>query len=94
MAKVTLEKIIQLSRDDRDVHQLLGEFPEAEILTHYLSPAKTTQLKKEYPAVFAELPEEAFCVNIISSEMVPPKGYRKIRLYFSSEGVLCKKILA
>ena len=92
-----LEKIIQLTRADSDVHQLLLEFPEAEILIRSLSEAQTTQLKAEYPTVFSELTSEAFCVNVISPEMVDKEGgagYRKIRVYFSREGEIIKKILA
>jgi len=90
---VSLEKIIQLTREDPDVQQLLIKY-EAEILTHPLSLAQTTRMKAEYPTVFSELTKEAFCVNVISTEMVPPKGYRKIRLYYSSDGILLKKIIA
>ncbi|MHA1745678.1 MAG: hypothetical protein ACTSWW_06745 [Promethearchaeota archaeon] len=94
MKTVSLEKIIALARKDPAVQQLIADFPDAEILTHSLSEAQTTQMKAEYPTVFSELTKEAFCVNVISTEMVLPKGYRKIRFYFSSDGVLLKKIIA
>ena len=93
MKTVSLEKIIQLTREDPTVQRLITEFPEFEILTHPLSPAQTTRMKAEYPAVFSELTEEAFCVNVLSTKMVLPKGYKKIRLYFSTEGKIIKKIL-
>ena len=94
MKTVSLKKIIALTRDDSDVQQLIADFPDAEILTHSLSEAQTTRMKAEYPTVFLKLTMGAFCVNVISTEMVLPKGYRKIRFYFSSNGVLLKKIIA
>ena len=94
MKTVSLEKIIQLTRDDTDVCQMLLEFPGVEILTHSLSQVQTSQMKAEYPSVFSELPKEAFCVNVISTEMVPPKGYKKIRIYYSNGGKIIKKIMA
>ena len=87
--------LYQIIQQDPTVKDLVEIDPKTRIFTQELSPTDVQRLKKEYPDIFHEFDPnyKIFSVNVISSCFLNGQ-YRKIKLYYSEQFQLLKKITA
>lgn len=89
---VSDHEIILWARKESAVEELLKLDPKTEIFIRRLEPNDVNQIHKSYPDLLSPSQESIIVVNIISSQMLSNQGYKKIRLYYNSKGIILNRL--
>ena len=82
------KEVIGWARKEIIVEDLIKQDPKMEMYIRRLTVDDVNQIRKTYSELLPAIQEPIFVVNIISSGMVSNQGYKKIRLYYNTKGML------